>query len=486
MLKTNLLGYGPEDSLDPAKLRFVQEYFAIDNMTAKLVGTGKDGQYINDLAESLEFSDDKKTIKIKIKNAKFSDGSPITATDVAKSIKRAVILGSPHANIKNLWVGSESLKHIDDSIPGIESQDDRQLTLRMNRATKEILFFLSLTDLAVLHRTQYQKDDLKVKDWIGITSGAYRASHNSDGKFALLANKESFYFSPNMPATVVFGGYKGDDVINRLKNETLDFGIINFKDYIDNQKVIENVKAFDVVGEKTDGVVYIGLNIKSKLFRSVQNRQWLQKKMIENFDVENQYKKVSTKAFQFFLPNAKGYVDLKKVKEALKDTDTQKVPKDLLRGIKIRSIEGMSYYIPPGLAQSLTKALGIPVVIDLSVSGKDYMKFTKNRDYDATIMGYGMSYKVIGEALNLQYLSEDPPLLDPTGKIKALLTKYQNEEDDNQETSLISQIIQQMVADSECIPVYYFASPFFIKKEKVKMNDINLDESIKFYKAQIL
>ena len=61
MLKTNLLGYGPEDSLDPAKLRFVQEYFAIDNMTAKLVGTGKDGQYIIDLAESLEFSDDKKT-----------------------------------------------------------------------------------------------------------------------------------------------------------------------------------------------------------------------------------------------------------------------------------------------------------------------------------------------------------------------------------------------------------------------------------------
>ena len=75
------------------------------------------------------------------------------------------------------------------------------LKLRLTRATKEILFFLSLTDMAILHRDQYSKDTLKVQDWAAITSGAYRVTFNADKKLVLVANERSLNYSNKIDLT---------------------------------------------------------------------------------------------------------------------------------------------------------------------------------------------------------------------------------------------------------------------------------------------
>ena len=159
MILTNLLHFKRTEALDPSSLRFVQEYFILDNVTAKLVQIKTDGAYQNDLAESFSFSNDKLTIDIKLRdNAKFSDGSSITTQDVAKSFKRSILLGVPHVDIKNLWLGAEKLKSIDDQIEGIKVLSDNRLQLKLVHPTKEILFYLTITDLAILHKTQYRKE----------------------------------------------------------------------------------------------------------------------------------------------------------------------------------------------------------------------------------------------------------------------------------------------------------------------------------------
>jgi ABC-type transport system substrate-binding protein len=485
VIRTNLLGFKIDDSLDPVNLRFVQEYFVLDNMAVKLVGIGKDHEYINDLARTISFAADRRTMDVVLKKAYFSDGSLITAADVAASLKRTALLGSPHANIKNLWVGSEKLKAVDDNIEGIHVVADDHLVLTLTKPTKEILYFLTLTDMAILHKSQYRKPSLLIKDWMAVTSGAYHAEFSKNNQLLLVANSHTLNFSPSMPMQVSFEGYKGDDVISKLKDASLDFGTINLKDYINNIETIEAINDFDVIGSKTDGVVYIGLNVKSKIFSKKENRQWIQKKIITSYFVNKKYEKVSEKAYQFFLPEAKGYIPKSEIESMLPNVDLSKVPRDLKGGIKISGIEGMKYYTPPDIANELSSALGIRVVVDLSVPSKDFSAFMEKRSFDATILGFGMSYKVLGESLNLQYLSKNPFLLDPTGHVKSLLTRYQNEENNEKERALITSILAQMVADAECVPLFYFSTPFFVKKGRLEASNLNLDESVKFYKAAV-
>ncbi|MDH5580918.1 MAG: hypothetical protein OEY33_03365, partial [Bdellovibrionales bacterium] len=95
-----------------------------------------------------------------------------------------------------------------------------------------------------------------------------------------------------------------------------------------------------------------------------------------------------------------------------------------------------------------------------------------------------MSYKVLGETLNFQYLSENPMLLDPTNKIHDLLDEYQKEEDTEKEYSIINKILHQMVDDSELVPLYYYTSPFFYDQNKINISELFTDETFQLWRIR--
>lgn len=484
-MRTNLFGYKKENQLDPTRLKFVQEYYVLDNLAAKLVEIGPMGEYANSLAEEFKFSSDGKNISFKLKKSVYSDGSPILAKDVAASIKRSTILGTPHSNLKGLWVGSDQLKSIDDEIEGIKIIGDDRIELKLTRSSKELLYFFTMTDLSVLHKSQYTKEILTVSDWMGVTSGPYHVEYSNQGHMSLVANKKALNYSQEMPQVVTFESYKGDDVIKRLKDKSLDFGSIALVDYLNNTETVDNTQGLEIYGNRTDGIVIMVLNLKSKVFSKLSVRQWVQKKMLEGYQVGSKYKHGIVKAHQFFLPNAKGYVPDAKVLDLLTDVDVSKVPEELKTGLQIKAINGMKDYMPSDIEKSLSDVLGIKVSIDLSTPSQEYFNFLGKRDFDATIIGISMVYKVLGETLNLQYFSKNPTFLDPTGNIHKLKESYQNKEDLKEEHEVIQKILEQMVVDSECIPIFYFAMPFFANKEKIDASKLNLDESVQLWKVKV-
>jgi len=465
-------------------MRFVQKYFILDNMTTKLVGIDSSGKYVNELAKTIDFSKDRKTITIELKRATFSDGSPITAADVKKTLVRASINGSPHTNIEGLWVGSEKLKTIEDDISGIEVISSEKIRLRLNRETKEILYFLTMADLGILHKTQYaKKGELTAADWMSVTSGAYKIEYNRDSEMTLKANKRALMYSESMPQVVTFGSYKSADVIMKIRDKSLDFGMIPFGDYLKDQKFFKNVKGFKIISEQYDGVVFITLNARSGRFSDPKSRQWVQKSIIENYSVPKKFSPASTKANQFFLPGAKGFVNPSEVSDLVKTMGSLERPSHLKNPIEIKTLDGMRYYLPEGFLENLNDSSKLSFSLNTNLSNDDYFKLIyKERDFEASLIGVGMSYKVLGEALNLQYLSENPALVDPTGKIKKLLQLYQKQEDVDSESKTVSQIIKQMILDAECIPLFYFSSPYFVNNKTVKSTKLDLQESVKFYK----
>lgn len=484
-VRTNLFGYKREDQLEPTRLKFVQEYYVLDNVAAKLVELGKLGEYQNALAEEFRIAEDGRSIHIKLRKAVFSDGTAITATDVASSIKRATILGTPHSNLKGLWVGSDKLTKISDEIEGVKVLSENELELKLTRASKELLYFFTMTDLSILHKSQYEKNVLKASDWMGVTSGPYHIEYTKLGHMSLVANKTAFNYSESMPQLVTFESYKGDDVIERLKNKSLEFGTITLVDYLNHAETVEKTEGLEIFGNKTDGIVNLVLNLKSKQFSKLSTRQWVQKRILEGYQIDDKYQKGITKAHQFFLPKAKGYIPDAKVIDLLSHIKTDVVPEELKSGINIQAIGGMKDYMPTDIAQSLSRVLGVPVKIDLTTPSREYFNFLGKREFDATIIGISMVYKVLGETLNLQYFSPNPTFLDPSGNIHRLMESYQNKEDIKEELSVIGKILEQMVVDSECVPVFYFSMPFFANTERVDVSNLNLDESIQFWKVKM-
>ena len=183
------------------------------------------------MADSFQLHDDKLTIDLSLKkDCRFSDGTQITAEDVAKSLKRSILLSSPHVDTKNLWVGAKKMKSIDDEIEGIKVLSDKKLRFKLNHPTKEVLFYLTLTDLAILHKSQYSKEHLKVADWIQVTSGAYRVQSVDDNKLVFRANENSHNFSKSMPQQISFEGYRKKNFIDDLREKNLAFGTVPFLD----------------------------------------------------------------------------------------------------------------------------------------------------------------------------------------------------------------------------------------------------------------
>ena len=87
-------------TIDPAKISDYTDYMASVNLYDALVTVNAKGEIVPQLAESWTVSDDAKEVIYKIRDdAKFSDGSPVEATDVVYSVERLLKINQGPANL---------------------------------------------------------------------------------------------------------------------------------------------------------------------------------------------------------------------------------------------------------------------------------------------------------------------------------------------------------------------------------------------------
>lgn len=472
--------------LDPSKVRFAGEYIYLENLTVRLIEFGNNGEYQNQLADKITFKNDKKDIYISIKEAYFNDGSRITATDVVQTIKRAILRGSPHTDPKNVFRDAKNLKSLDQEISGVKVIDDNTLFIGLNSKMKEIFYYLQLADYGILHPNQYMKNgDLTTDDWSKYSSGAYLLSYSIDGVVTFAANPRSLAYHKKMPQNVIPVKTEDDKVVDEIKNSKVHFGDIISNNYEKNKEALHSLSNISLYGDKFNAITYLVLNIRSGKFKDNKIRQWVQKKILESFVVKDDEKDYTKKATQYFLVGAKGYVSDAQTVKLLDHVDTSQVPSELKEGIKIRTVVGMEKYIPENFDKSLSEAMGIPVIITFDVQPQKYIEIWEKRDFDIFLASAYMSYKVLSESLNLVFTVDNPKALDPTGKVKNLLSEYQKEDDSSKEEKIINQILQQIIVDAEIVPVIYSMDPTFYNKEVIDISDANIYESMQFWKLRM-
>ena len=88
---------------DPSKILSVADYYMIHNLGGTLLQLGEHDQYYSCLAKRWDVDSDKKEMLITLReDARFSDGSRITAQDVVFTFKRLVIRGSNHLSLPKM------------------------------------------------------------------------------------------------------------------------------------------------------------------------------------------------------------------------------------------------------------------------------------------------------------------------------------------------------------------------------------------------
>jgi peptide/nickel transport system substrate-binding protein len=87
-------------TIDPAKISDYTDYMAAVNLYDGLVSVDEKGNLVPELAESWTVSDDAREVTFKLRaDAKFSDGSPVEASDVVYTVERLLRINQGPANL---------------------------------------------------------------------------------------------------------------------------------------------------------------------------------------------------------------------------------------------------------------------------------------------------------------------------------------------------------------------------------------------------
>ncbi|HXV24723.1 MAG TPA: ABC transporter substrate-binding protein [Alphaproteobacteria bacterium] len=129
--------------LDPTKSAAAGEIELFGQLYARLLRRSADGKLEPGLAESWEVSDDGKKFVFRLREAKFSDGSPLTAADVAFSLSRALGEGSAYPAPFS-------------AIESVEAEDERTVVVNLKAPAAPFLGYMEIFNAGIVSKADVE------------------------------------------------------------------------------------------------------------------------------------------------------------------------------------------------------------------------------------------------------------------------------------------------------------------------------------------
>ncbi|MHC2221028.1 peptide/nickel transport system substrate-binding protein [Rhizobium leguminosarum] len=174
-----------EDSttFDPIKTAQNIDFWVFSNVYDVLIRVDKSGKLLEPgLAESWSVSPDGTTYTFKLRDAKFSDGSPITAEDAAHSLLRI------RDDEGSLW--SESYQVIDTATQG---EDARTLVVKLKTLSAPFLASLAMPGASILSKKGLESIGAEAYAENPIASGAFELKEWRRGDRVILKKNPNFW-----------------------------------------------------------------------------------------------------------------------------------------------------------------------------------------------------------------------------------------------------------------------------------------------------
>ncbi len=173
-----------EDSstFDPINTAQNIDFWVFMNVYDVLVRVDKSGaELVPGLAESWEVSDDGLTYTFHLRDAKFSDGSPITSEDAKFSLERV------RDDELSLW--SDGYKVIAD----MQTPDDRTLVITLSEPSAPFLSTLAMPATSVISKAAFEEMGQEAYAENPVASGAFTVAEWRRGDRVILAKNPEFW-----------------------------------------------------------------------------------------------------------------------------------------------------------------------------------------------------------------------------------------------------------------------------------------------------
>ncbi|MGL6257941.1 ABC transporter substrate-binding protein [Vibrio sp. WXL210] len=191
-------------SIDPHKTEGVPESHVIRDLLEGLVNQDADGNTIPGVAESWETEDNKTFVFNLRKDAKWSNGDPVTAEDFVYSFKRAVdpATASPYSwyieyttleNAKEIIAGEA-----DKETLGVRAIDEHTLELKTTKALPYFVAMMGHTTMKPVHRATVEAHGdnwTKPENFVG--NGAYTVNNWVINERIELVRSETYWDNDN-------------------------------------------------------------------------------------------------------------------------------------------------------------------------------------------------------------------------------------------------------------------------------------------------
>ncbi|GCF09165.1 peptide ABC transporter substrate-binding protein [Dictyobacter arantiisoli] len=272
-----LAGIADLATFDPAMATDQLSSQAINMVFVGLVSLNADQKVIPELAQSWTTSKDGLTWTFKLKpGLKFSDGKPLTSTDVVYSLDRALSkdLNSP-ASPSYLNLIKDSDKRLGGTIntligDSLLAPDASTVAIKINKPASYFLASLTYSTAFVVEKSlidQYGNKNFTDHLTTGGGSGPYKVQEYKHGKDIIFVPNPN-YEGPKATVKVVSTFYKtAETAFQAYQNGQVDQAAVPSPDLAQ----VKNSKEYHIVPILS--IFYYGLNYLSKPFDNIHIRQ---------------------------------------------------------------------------------------------------------------------------------------------------------------------------------------------------------------------
>ncbi len=190
------------------------------------------GQVKSDLVSKWEFSPDKKIFKVKLKNAIFSDGTPIKAKHVVNSFVRMFVIESSMSADLNGILGSQKMKTAKDlKTFGVQAIGDLDVEFRLEKANAIFLQQLATADCAILPINDVNTEIFGTKPWVPKEgAGPYKIIKKSEDELILKKWRKDEFETTNPPDQIHIFLTKETSaqiLVDTIKTDSLDQAVVS-------------------------------------------------------------------------------------------------------------------------------------------------------------------------------------------------------------------------------------------------------------------
>jgi len=466
-------------TLDPHKAEGVPSSHVLRDLYEGLTSEAPNGDVIPGGAESWTISEDGTVYTFNIREAQWSNGDPVTATDFEYGLKRSAdpltlskysYILAPIKNAEDVAAGNLPLDDL-----GVKALDDRTLEITLRAPTPYFLGLLNHSSTYPAHRASIEQYEGKfARPGRMVTNGAYKLTESVPQSHIKLERNELYWDNENtIIDTVMF--YPTEDQSSELKRfraDELDY--TNELPYKQLGFLKENY-ADSLVLAPYLGVYYYGFNLTREPF---EDNLALRKALSLAIDRDIITQKVTgageTPAYSW-IPKIRGYSQ--QVPEYANWTQAERVAEAKRLYAEAgygpdKSLTVDLYYntsenhkrVATAISQMLKQNLGVNVEL-LNQEWKVFLETRKQKkDTQLFRAGWIGDYEdpyTFAELMLTTSGLNDSAYIKP--EYDALLEKAYKEPDVEERRKILEEAERMLIADAPVMPIYHYATKRLVK-----------------------